>query len=444
MAKWLAGHGASVRVADSRLDPPGKRELSAYSEVSLHLGGFPQAAFEGVDLVAISPGLSPRDPAFAQSLARRAHVPLVGDVELFSRAVQVTDVRPRIAAITGTNGKTTVTALTGAMCKAAGLDCEVAGNISPAVLDALSRREASKHAAAAMWVLELSSFQLETTTSLAADAATVLNVTEDHLDRHGSMENYAAAKARIFNGGGAQILNRDDHQSLAMAIPGRPVMTFGADAPRRDQDFGLIRDGSAIWLAQGKERLIDARELKIAGLHNAANGLAALALCRALGLPIDSLLQALREFRGLPHRMELVRTCGGLRFYNDSKGTNVGATLAALAGLGAEGGKVVLIAGGEGKAQDFDPLARAIARYARAVVLIGRDAAMIAAVLANTGVPLSDAGEMREAVRMAMAEARSGDAILLSPACASFDMFRNYAHRGEVFRAVVEEFCDAA
>lgn len=447
MAKWLAGHGASVRVADSRIDPPGMRELALDPAVSLHLGGFPDAAFDGVDLVAISPGLSPRDPAFADSLARRANVPLVGDVELFARAVQGEKIReklrPRILAITGTNGKTTVTALTGAMCKAAGLDCEVAGNIGPAVLDALSRREVSKHAAAAMWVLELSSFQLETTTCLAADAATVLNLSEDHLDRHGSMESYAAAKARIFNGTGTQILNRDDHQSLAMAIPGRPVMTFGADAPHRDEDFGLIRDGAAIWIAQGKQRLIDIRELRIDGLHNATNALAALALCRALGLPFDSLLQALREFRGLPHRVELVRSYGGVRFYNDSKGTNVGATLAALAGLGADGGKVVLIAGGEGKGQDFNPLASAISRYARAVVLIGRDAPMIAAVLANSGVPLSSAGEMQEAVSRAMAEAQSGDAILLSPACASFDMFRNYVHRGEVFRAVVEGFCDA-
>ena len=439
MVQWLSDHGASVRAADSRLDPPGKAALAANCAVSLHLGGFPSGAFEGVDLVAISPGLSPQDPAFADSLARSAGagIPLVGDVELFARALSSRVPRPRIAAITGTNGKTTVTALTGAMCRAAGLDCEVAGNIGPAVLDALTRREASG-SAAALWVLELSSFQLETTASLQADAATVLNVTEDHLDRHGSMENYAAAKARIFAGAGAQILNRDDARSLAMENSGRPVITFGVDAARRDADFGLIRDASTLWLAQGSEKLLDTRELRIAGLHNAANALAALALCRSLGLPFAPLLDALREFRGLPHRVELVGTGGAVRYFDDSKGTNVGATVAALDGLGAGGGKVVLIAGGEGKGQDFSPLAVAVARHARAVVLIGRDAAQIEQSLAATGALMSHARDMDDAVSQATALARAGDAVLLSPACASFDMFRNYAHRGEVFRAVVK------
>jgi len=444
MVRWLAGHGASVRAADSRLDPPGRRALAANPAVGLHLGGFPREVFEGVDLVAISPGLSPQDPAFSDALTRcaGAGIALVGDVELFARALSASAARPRIAAITGTNGKTTVTALTGAMCKAAGLDCEVAGNIGPAVLDALSRREASG-SAAAFWVLELSSFQLETTASLAADAAAVLNVTEDHLDRHGSMENYAAAKARIFAGAGAQILNRDDARSLEMANPGRPVITFGVDAPRRDADFGLIRDKSTLWLAQGSTQLLDTRELRIAGLHNAANALAALALCRSLGLSLEPLLQALREFRGLPHRVELVSTRNAVRYFDDSKGTNVGATVAALEGLGSGGGKVVLIAGGEGKGQDFSPLAPAVARHARAVVLIGRDAALIERSLAVTGALVSHARDMEDAVSQATALARAGDAVLLSPACASFDMFRDYAHRGEVFRAVVTGFDDA-
>ena len=443
MARWLSGQGASVRVADSRLDPPGGRELAATASVSLHLGGFPDAAFDGVDLVAVSPGLSPQDPAFARSLARRPGLPLVGDVELFARALRNSEKRARIAAITGTNGKTTVTALTGAMCRAAGMDCEVAGNISPAVLDALARRDVGGRAAD-LWVLELSSFQLETTHSLEADAATVLNVTEDHLDRHGSMDNYAAAKARIFAGQGAQILNRDDARSLAMAIPGRMVTSFGSDAPRRDVDFGLIREESSIWLAQGSNRLLDTREMKLTGLHNAVNALAALALCRALGLQFNNIIQALKEFQGLPHRVELVRTLGGVRYYDDSKGTNVGATVAALQGLDASDGRVVLIAGGDGKGQDFSPLAPAVSQYARSVVLIGRDAPLLVEALASTGLPLMRANGMEDAVRIAAVEARSGDAVLLSPACASFDMFRNYAHRAEVFRAAVEGLGDAA
>ncbi|MFM9971256.1 MAG: UDP-N-acetylmuramoyl-L-alanine--D-glutamate ligase [Burkholderiales bacterium] len=443
MAIWLACQGASVRVADSRLDPPGRGELAAHPTVSLHLGGFADDVFADVDLVAISPGLSPRDRAFADSLLRRPNLPILGDVELFARALSKETVKPRIAAITGTNGKTTVTALTGALCKAAGLDCEIAGNISPAVLDALSRREAS-HRPAQAWVLELSSFQLETTYSLDADAATVLNVTEDHLDRHTSMENYAAAKARIFSGSGIQVLNRDDARTLAMAIPGRPVVTFGLDAPRRDQDFGLRREGQGVWLSQGGQRLLDTRELNIAGLHNAANALAALALCQSLGLPINTLLAALRDFRGLPHRVELVRTRAGVGYYDDSKGTNVGATLAALEGLGEGAGKVVLIAGGEGKGQDFSPLAQAVSRHARAVVLIGRDAPLIEAALERTKVVITRARDMAEAVAIAAEKARTGDAVLLSPACASFDMFRNYAHRGDVFRSVVEGLSDVA
>jgi len=443
MTKWLAGHGARVRVADSRAEPPGMGLLGSLPAVSLHLGGFPREAFEAVDLIAISPGLSRRDPAFAPLLAAsmRAGVPVAGDIELFAQAVQSSAAVPRIVAITGTNGKSTVTALTGAMCRAAGLDCEVAGNISPAVLDALSMRENSGRPAQS-WVLELSSFQLESTTSLRPDAATVLNLSEDHLDRHGSMDEYALIKAGIFAGNGAQILNRDDPRSLAMALPGRQVVTFGEDAPRRDADFGLIRDDKGVWLAQGSQRLLDASELKIAGLHNAVNALAALALCRSLELPFAPLQQALCEFTGLRHRVELVRSLNGLRFYDDSKGTNVGSTVAALAGLGTGGSKVVLISGGDGKGQDFSPLAPAVARFSRGVVLIGRDAPIIERALEGTDIPLRHATDMGEAIEACVDMAQPGDAVLLSPACASFDMYRNYAHRGEVFRAVVEELSD--
>jgi UDP-N-acetylmuramoylalanine--D-glutamate ligase len=329
------------------------------------------------------------------------------------------------------------------MARAAGTDCEVAGNIGPAVLDALMRREDSGKTPD-IWVLELSSFQLETTASLAADAATALNISEDHLDRYRGVDEYAAAKARIFAGGGVQVLNRDDARSLAMALPGRRTVTFGLDAPRREEDWGLLERGGEPWLAQGRSALLAAREMKIAGLHNAANALAALALCRALGLPLEPLLGALREFKGLPHRVEPVGEAQGVRWYDDSKGTNVGSTVAALAGLAQGGTKVVLIAGGEGKGQDFSPLKRAVARSARALVLIGRDAPLIESAVAGADVPVLHAESMDQAVTLAGEAARPGDAVLLSPACASFDMFRNYKHRGEAFRLAVERRLGAA
>ena len=289
-----------------------------------------------------------------------------------------------------------------------------------------------------LWVLELSSFQLEITSSLAPRAATVLNISEDHLDRYPGIDEYAAAKARIFAGGGIQVLNRDDPRSLAMALPGRTTITFGLDAPRSDEDWGLVGRGGETWLAQGRSALLAAREMKLAGLHNAANALAALALCRGLGLPIEPLIKALREFKGLPHRVELVGDAEGVRWYDDSKGTNVGSTVAALAGLAHGASKVVLIAGGEGKGQDFSPLEEAVAHSARALVLIGRDAALIEAAVAGARVPMRRAQSMEEAVALAAEAARPGDAVLLSPACASFDMFRNYKHRGEMFRLAVE------
>jgi UDP-N-acetylmuramoylalanine--D-glutamate ligase len=467
-AKWLSGRGARLRVADSRAVPPGLAELRAASPAAeLHLGAWRDASFEGVDVIAISPGL-PRDiPQVQAALARG--IPVVGDVELFACSLSMSGAggmaaggmataRPRILAITGTNGKTTVTALTGAMCRAAGLDVEVAGNISPAVLDALADRESRMAEGGVMpqaWVLELSSFQLESTESLSADAATVLNLTEDHLDRHGGMRAYGEAKARIFQGQGVQVLNRDDAASLAMARPGRRVITFGLDAPHPPEGmekgaeaFGLLEVKGERWLAIGgnagsrarKTALMPVKDLRIAGLHNAANALAALALCHAIGLPMPPLLAALREFRGLPHRVELVAERGGVRWYDDSKGTNVGSTVAALAGLhdqGTAGGRLVLIAGGEGKGQDFSPLAPAVAATTRAVLLIGRDAPLIEKALAGSGMAMRRAASLEEAVQLAAAVAQPGDAVLLSPACASFDMFRNYKQRGEVFCAAV-------
>jgi len=440
MAKWLAGRGARVRVADSRVTAPELVALRAsLPDAEVHLGGWQDASFAGVDLIAISPGIARSTPQVGRAIS--AGMEVIGDVELFARALPPAgdDARPRIVAITGTNGKSTVTALAGAMCRAAGLDAEVAGNISPAVLDALAARDA-RGVPAAAWVLELSSFQLESTMSLAPDAATVLNLTEDHLDRHGTMAAYGVAKARIFAGNGMQVLNRDDPASLAMARPGRACVTFGLDAPPGTEHFGLLERAGAPWLAQGGRPLIAAAALPIAGRHNAANALAALALCRAIGLPFEPLLVALRTFRGLPHRVEWVAEHHGVRFYDDSKGTNVGSTVAALhglAGTGVAGARVVLIAGGEGKGQDFAPLRDAVARAARAVVLIGRDAPLIRDAVRSAGVPIVAAASMEDAVSLAAGQARPGDAVLLSPACASFDMFRNYSHRGEAFQAAV-------
>ena len=440
MAAWLVRSGASVRVADTRDSPPRLAALRrSLPGVSATCGPFRDETFAGVDVIAISPGVPLAEPQVRRAIAAGARV--LGDVELFAQAV--IGKGARIIAVTGTNGKTTVTSLAGSMARAAGSDCEVAGNIGPAVLDALTRREDSGKTPE-LWVLELSSFQLETTTSLAPDAATVLNISEDHLDRYRGLDQYAAAKARIFAGGGVQVLNRDDPRSLTMALPGRTTITFGLDAPRREEDWGLLERGGELWLAQGRSTLLAVREMKLAGLHNAANALAALALCRALSLPLEPLLGALREFKGLPHRVEPVGEAQGVRWYDDSKGTNVGSTVAALAGLAQGGAKVVLIAGGEGKGQDFSPLRRAVARAARAVVLIGRDAPLIEAAVAGADVPVVRAQSMDQAVALAGEAARRGDAVLLSPACASFDMFRNYGHRGEVFRLAVERRLSAA
>jgi len=314
------------------------------------------------------------------------------------------------------------------MCKAAGLRTVVAGNIGLPVLDALAEAEAGN--VPDVYVLELSSFQLETTSSLDADVATVLNVTEDHMDRYADMPAYAAAKARIFHGRGLQVLNRQDGWSAGMALQGRHEVTFGTDAPLSHNDYGLRQDGDTCWLTQNGTALIALTELRISGLHNAANALAALALCRGIGLDYAPLLQALREFRGLPHRVQWVADIDGVGYYDDSKGTNVGATCAALAGLQK---RVVLIAGGDGKGQDFTPLRDPVSQHARAVVLIGRDGPKIANALAHTAVPLAEAVTLEEAVSRSRTLAEPGDAVLLSPACASFDMFRNYEHRAQVF-----------
>jgi UDP-N-acetylmuramoylalanine--D-glutamate ligase len=438
LSKWLARRGARLRVADTRPSPPGAQAFSReFPGVPLHCGPYRPELFAGLDFIAMSPGVPLAD--IAPYLAGRS-IPVLGDIELFAQALAE---RPaRVLAITGTNGKTTVTSLTGAMARAAGSDCEVAGNIGPPVLDAWMRRE-DEGRMPDLWVLELSSFQLETTSTLAPDAAVVLNVTEDHLDRYAGMDAYAAAKARIFYGSGVQVLNRDDARSLAMAVPGRRKLSFGLGPAHGADEYGMVQESGRSWLVQGRERLLALDEMQIAGLHNGSNALASLALCRALGLPLGPLLDALRRFRALPHRVEPVAEVRGVHFYDDSKGTNVGATAAALAGLAHKHGKVIVIAGGEGKGQDFSPLRPALAAAARSIVLIGRDAALIEAAVATTGLPVQRAGSMEEAVEKAFREAHPGDAVLLSPACASFDMFKNYKHRGEMFCAAVHALAHA-
>ena len=458
MAQWLTRLGARVRIADSRSEPPHAAELKRSAPgAELLTGSFNDQLLEGADLVGLSPGLSLNEPVVAA--AARRGIPVVGEIELFAGALRELGLREgcRMIVITGTNGKTTTTALAGALCRAAGKVTAVAGNIGPAALSALMAcLDAGK--LPEIWVLELSSFQLETTVSLEPAAAAVLNVSDDHLDRYAGMDDYAAAKARIFAGGGVQVLNRQDARVMEMARADRRRLTFGLDAPAGSEDFGLAEG----WLMQGRERLMRSDELALSGLHNVANALAALALCRAVGLPLASLLPALREFKGLPHRVERIAEFDGVAWYDDSKGTNVGAAVAALEGLGGQmaaqtthppppgrevgregtyladtryqnNRKIVLIAGGDGKGQDFSPLAAALAAHGRALVLIGRDAMNIETAVAHCGIPISHAQDMDQAVRKAAVAARAGDAVLLSPACASFDMFRDYAHRAEVF-----------
>jgi UDP-N-acetylmuramoylalanine--D-glutamate ligase len=428
VAKWAKRQGANVRVADTRAAPPRAPDLQSAELVT---GEFDARLLQGVELVCISPGLSLAEPVVQEALARG--IPLVGEMELFAWHVRTARDRGRVVAVTGTNGKTTVTALTGHLLRTAGMDCEVAGNIGPAALEALIRRlDASR--LPAVWVLELSSYQLETTWSLAPDAAAMLNLSEDHLDRYADLDAYGAAKARVFQGEGVQVLNRDDPRSAALALPGRQCMSFGLDAPPGPEDFGVVSRAGRTWLAQGEHALIETDALPIHGRHNAANALAASALARAAGAGHGPIGEGLRSFKGLPHRLEQVALRGGVAWYDDSKGTNVGATVAALRGLAH---RVVLIAGGDGKGQDFGPLAAPVAEHARRVLLIGRDAPLIARALAPSGVPLEYCASLEQAVQRAAASALPGDAVLLSPACASFDMFRDYRHRGDAFAAAV-------
>ena len=428
-ARWAARHGARVSVADTRSDPPRAAQLRAeLPQIPIASGPIVEATLAGAELIVISPGLAKDQAPIRDAVARG--VELVGDIELFARAL------PRgqkLLAITGSNGKTTVTALTGKLLHAADLTTTALGNIGEPVLDALVAYERGM-AWPDVFVLELSSFQLETTSSLEPTAAAVLNVTENHHDRYAGIDENAAAKARIFAGGGEQILNRDDPRSLAMRLPGRVVQSFGGGIPEGENDWGLVQSKGALRLARGGALLLAANELALVGRHKLLNALAALALASTVAKLDARVLSALAAFPGLPHRMERVAEIAGVLFVNDSKATTVAATLAALEGIARP---AVLIAGGEGKGQDFTALKAGVDARCRAVVLIGRDAPAIAAAISGVKPAIEFAPALEVAVARAVARAQPGDAVLLSPACASLDMFRDYIDRGERFKAAV-------
>lgn len=417
-ARYLRRRGLEVRVADTRSDPPGAASLrEQVPDAELHTGAFDDGLLGGVAQVVISPGLSLGEPLAVE--ARRRGLPVNGDIELFAR-----EARAPVAAITGTNGKSTVTSLLAHLACAAGRQALAGGNLGEPALDLLERPLPE------LYVLELSSFQLETTYSLQAATATVLNVTPDHLDRYASLGDYAAAKARIFDGCAVAVVNADDPLVREMPRPGQRVVTFSLRDPAAD--YFLARDPQPVLTVRGAP-LLPASAMRLQGEHNAANALAALAMCEALELPQAPVVAALATFGGLAHRAQWVADIAGVRFVNDSKGTNVGATVAAISGMT---GSLVLIAGGDGKNQDFAELGPVCRGKVRHAVLIGRDAPQLEEALRDV-CSTERAADMPGAVRAAHAVARAGETVLLSPACASLDMFRDYAHRGDEFAAAV-------
>ena len=489
MARWLAREGAAIRVWDSRAEPPQAAALREHvPDAELLSGPLVAAALAGVDRVVKSPGLAPGDERIAAVLAaaRAAGIPLQGEVDLFAAALESLrasiDYRPKVVAVTGTNGKTTTTAMTALLVERSGKRVAAAGNIGPTMLQTLADAidagpaESLRDRLPEVWVLELSSFQLagSEASGFEPDAAAVLNLSDDHLDWHGTMADYAAAKAAVFGTRAKIVVNRDDDAVMRLVpapktlptrkgrvakVVAREVVSFGSGVPTRAGDFGLATENDMAWLvrAQGDDaangageivvqHLMPADALRVRGRHNAMNALAALALAVAIGCPLAPMLHALREYRGEPHRVEYVATVGAVDAFDDSKGTNVGATVAALVGLGMERApaRLVVILGGDGKGQDFGPLAAPLSRHARAVVTIGRDAGAIEQAIAASGIPFERSATLEAAVERAFAHAQPGDAVLLSPACASLDMFRNYAHRAEVFVAAVQARADAA
>lgn len=425
-ARYLAARGWRLAVTDSRESPPGREAIAAIgaavdAQVQCSFGHFDAALLEGADIVIASPGVSPREPLLQSAIARGVEV--VGDIELFAR-----EARAPVVGITGTNGKSTVTTLVGQMAARAGRRVAVGGNLGTPALDLLADPEPE------LYVLEISSFQLDTTHSLRTRAATVLNLSADHLDRYGDMTAYAASKARIFAGCEQGVVNLDDPFVRAMPSEHSPQRICGFSIEgATGAEYALQRQHGDHWLAVRGTPVLPVAAMRVAGLHNAANALASLALGEACGLPLETMLDELREFGGLPHRSQWVGDHRGVRYINDSKGTNVGATIAAIAGMPAT---LVLIAGGDGKGQDFAPLAAALAGRVRLALLIGRDAPQLASALADH-CEVYRCESLEQAVQEAAQHARPGEVVLLSPACASLDMFRDYAERGERFAAAV-------
>jgi UDP-N-acetylmuramoylalanine--D-glutamate ligase len=417
VARFLSRRGVPVAIVDSREHPPGLESLRAElpADVALFLGGLKAEAFERAEQVIVSPGVSVREPQIGAAAARG--VPVIGDVELFAQLITAP-----VIAITGSNGKSTVTTLLNAMAQSAGREVRMGANIGTPALDLIEEREPD------LYVLELSSFQLETTRSLSPAAAVVLNISVDHMDRYADLDAYSNAKQSIYRNAAIQVVNADDPLVARMAYPDKPQIRYTMGRPAAGE-YGLCDYQGASWLARGDEPIMPVSGIRMDGRHNVMNTLAALALGEAAGLARDAMIEAINEFRGLPHRMQLVANVAGIRWYNDSKGTNVGATLAAI---DSAEGRVVLIAGGDAKGADLSPLGSVMRQKGRGAVLIGRDAPRLQEVLQSV-VPLERAAGMQEAVQLAAGMAQTGDSVLLSPACASTDMYRDYQERGELF-----------
>jgi len=475
MVRWCVRHGAEVVVVDTREYPPCLAQLQEeHPAVVFKHAPFDASLIEGQPIRAVfkSPGLTPEAVAPVWQAAKAAGLWVGTELSLFAQALEElkTDQQyaPHVLAITGTNGKTTVTALTGQLLERAGLRVAVAGNIGPTLLDTLSAAIGNEQTQwPQAWVLELSSFQLDGVDTFEPTAATVLNVTQDHLDWHGDMQTYAQAKSHIFGKHACMVLNREDAEVMAMLpVPAvktkaskhtpRELMRFGGDMPTQHGDWGLETVNGMTWLVRAldvdetrksrvtteaeiyMQRLLPVDALRIRGRHNALNAMAALALASTTGAPLAAMLYALREYRGEPHRVSSVAVLQDVEYIDDSKGTNVGASVAAINSVGTDR-RIVLVLGGDGKGQDFAPLRIPIQQFVREVVLIGKDAAQLRQVLQGAGVPMHDAASLEEAVKMCQGLAQTGEAVLLSPACASLDMFKNYVHRGEVFVQAVQD-----
>lgn len=470
MARWCAQYGASVIVVDSRTNPPQLNQLKTeLPDARFICSQFQSALFEDVeiDYLLISPGIKPADVGELLLYAKDKAIRIGNELTLFNMALidlrESVAYKPHVLAITGTNGKTTVTSLTGKLVASADMNVAVAGNIGPSLLDTLGEKIKSAELPQA-WVLELSSFQLNDVTDFEPTAAVVLNVTQDHLDWHGTMDSYSEAKSHVYGSQAMMVINRDDEVVMGMLAnaqklnKNRKYCTFGSDLPSRLGDYGLESVNGVTWLVRAisfddivikkqrsliepkielsMQRFIPTDALQLRGQHNMLNALAALSLVESIGCSISRVLFGLREYKGESHRVESIGILNGVEYFDDSKGTNVGATLAAISGLGSER-KIVVILGGDGKGQDFSPLIAVVSKFVRAVVCMGKDKALISDVLKNVDVLKASVDSMALAVSAAKKFSQNGDAVLLSPACASLDMFDNYEHRGQIFQAEV-------